>query len=209
MGKGGARDYYLPKSHFKALAGMTDPDIDLIVSLDTECQGNEDGHPVFAIMKYLYSQWRVFMGRAKRGEVDLDDKEIKRKIHEQKYLSLVLINEQKAALLISKAMAEQRSTKTLSYISNMIEKTIIPNAAEELATEDVEGKVRKISEILVKHFRLAVDELYRCANNLSWSDDGESNLLKSRLAKLKEEDPEFEIHYQNLYNEAEVEDEDE
>ena len=215
MSKGGAQDYYLPKTWFRSLVGFTETEFDLIISDDKSCQGNDQGYPVFAFMKYLYIRWREAMGKSsdraqpykkaapteEQIREEIEAKGLKKKLDQQKYLSAVLSNEMKAALLMPKQMGMKRTVRLLSTISGMIDKIIIPNAAEELATEDVEGDVRKIVEILVRHFRKATDELREKTNNLSWDDDGEANLLKSRLEKLSEEDPEFGEHFEELYDE--------
>lgn len=190
--KADSREYYLPHTSFRQVAGMSSYEIETMGTKYEEArkQGSSGGIPVFGMMSALIKELRKY--QAEFGSTINKDVNEAKLEHELKYeliLSKRILNQTKLGMLILKEEASDRVKKVFRAGITTI-KVGIKHASSRIFAMEIKSQ-RDIETILTEEWNDAVTELKDGAKVISWEQDGSSALLQTKLADLENQDPEF------------------
>ena len=181
------QEYFFPVAMFRGLTGMTTKEFENLNSTYPETRPNAEGMPIFATIKALNSERRILassMGveqSAIGGNMDVLG--VESQLQEERVLKEKILNQTKLGILISKKQAENRIKTVLKTVMSMLK-----NAIREVSIKL--GEPRIVEAILTDAWNTIFAEVEKHAKILSWDDDGETNLSRTRQLILQD-DPEF------------------
>jgi hypothetical protein len=182
------REYYYPVTSFKALAEISELELNNFFVKYPQCRITESGIPIFAFLRAVNNERRVLAKSLGMEECIVGAEQaiinFEKDMNYEKLLKEKILNQTKLQILIPKARAEERITTAMRTVVNML-KHVIKEVAPKL------GEPRIIESILTDSWNLVVEEAEKNAKKVSWEQDGSTDLLKTTLVNLERDDPIF------------------
>jgi hypothetical protein len=178
------KDYYLPRQSFITVGGITQYEFENLTREYECCRATEEGVPVLGMVRALNLDRRKLLeitgGKDATSAAETYDLQHERVLKER------ILNQTKLGLLIPKEEAKNRARKGLQSVMHAIKYSM------KLAAPRLDGitDLREKEAILVDSYNDAIKVLEEEVQLLSWEDDGNTTLLRTRLLSVSE-DTEF------------------
>ncbi len=186
------KEIHLPHTYFTRLGKLTNYDIELMERKYPYAMKTDEGYPLFGMLRAMNEERKAVLDSfGVSANTDLDDAKLDNELKVENIQSKRILNQLKMGFLIPKAEASDRVKKVFGAVMNVI-KVGIKNAAYRVYSNKPHlNSQRDIEIILTDEWNGAITELKDGAKVISWSEDGSSKVLRTRLSDLENDDPEF------------------
>lgn len=182
------KEFHLPHKYFRELAGLSNYEIEQMAVKYDFARSTDKGIPVFGMMKALNTERKELSDTfGSNLSKPVGEAKLEYELKEENILGKRILNQAKLGFLIPKTEAEERMKKLLRGVMNVI-KNAIKNSSPRLI--NIKSQ-RDVEVIITESWNDAVKQLEDNSKVISWEADGSSNLLKTRLSDIRDEDPEF------------------